>query len=72
MGSYVKEPSKSEKPNIEIVRKSIVAKLNIKEGDTLSEENLTIKRPSNGISPMKWDDIIGTVAKKDYSIDELI
>jgi N,N'-diacetyllegionaminate synthase len=72
MGSYAKEPSKSEKPNIEIVRKSIVAKLNIKQGDTLSEENLTIKRPSTGINPMKWDDIIGTVAKKDYSIDELI
>ena len=72
MGSFVKEPSKSEKPNIEIARKSIVAKRAINQGEMLSEENLAIKRPGNGISPMKWNEILGTVASKDYIIDELI
>ena len=72
LGSDVKEPSKSETPNIEIVRKSIVAKTDIKKGELLSEENLTVKRPATGITPMKWDDVIGTTAKKDYRADELI
>lgn len=72
LGSEVKEPSKSEKPNIEIVRKSIVAKRVIKKGEVLSEENLTTKRPGNGISPMRWDEIVGTVANKDYKKDEPI
>jgi N,N'-diacetyllegionaminate synthase len=72
LGSSIKEPSKSELPNIEIVRKSIVAKINIKKGDILTEKNLTVKRPGGGISPMQWDSIIGTKASKDYSQDELI
>ena len=53
-------------------RITIVASKPIKKGEMLSEENLAIKRPGNGISPMRWDEIIGTVATKDYSIDELI
>lgn len=72
LGSSVKKPSKSETPNMQIARKSIVAKLDIKKGDKLSEENITIKRPGNGITPMRWDEIVGTIATKDYTEDELI
>ena len=72
LGSPIKKPSPSEQPNIAIARKSIVASCNIVEGELLTEENLSIKRPSNGINPMRWDEIIGTVAKKDYLEDELI
>ena len=71
-GNGKKEPQEVENKNIEIVRKSIVAKCNIKKGETLSEENLTVKRPASGISPMKWDEIIGTIAKKDYTEGELL
>lgn len=71
-GNGVKEPQEAEKKNIEIARKSIVAKSDIKKGEILTENNLTCKRPGNGISPMHWDDIIGTVANKDYQEDELI
>ena len=72
LGSSIKKPSKSETPNINIARKSIVAKCDIKKGQTLTENNLTIKRPGNGINPMRWDEIVGTVASKDYKEDELI
>lgn len=72
IGSNIKKPTKSELPNIKIVRKSIVAKTKIKKGDLLSENNLTVKRPGEGISPMKWNELIGTIARKDYNQDELI
>lgn len=72
LGSSIKKASKSETPNIQIARKSIVAKTVIKKGEILSEDNLAIKRPGNGINPMRWDEIIGTIATKDYSEDELI
>jgi N,N'-diacetyllegionaminate synthase len=72
LGNSVKKPSKSEIPNMQIARKSIVAKLDIKKGDKLSDENITIKRPGNGINPMRWDEIVGTIATKDYNEDELI
>jgi len=72
LGDGIKKPSPSEKPNIKVARKSIVAKTNIKKGEILSEENLTIKRPADGISPMRWDEIVGTVALNDYEEDELI
>lgn len=72
LGNSVKKPSKSEIPNMQIARKSIVAKLDIKKGDKLSEKNITIKRPGNGINPMRWDEIVGTIATKDYNEDELI
>ena len=71
-GSGVKEPQESEKKNIEIARKSIVAKCNIKKGEILTADNLTVKRPATGISPMKWDEVIGTLASKDFSEDENI
>ena len=72
LGNGIKEPKKSEISNIEIVRKSIVAKCDIKKGEIFSENNLTTKRPGNGISPMKWDEIIGKIATKDYLEDEII
>ena len=72
LGSDLKKPSKSEIPNMQIVRKSIVTKTVIKKGDIFSKKNLTIKRPGNGISPMKWDEIVGTRATKDYKEEELI
>ena len=72
MGHGKKEPSNSEKKNKAIVRKSIVANKKINKGEILSEENIAIKRPGNGISPMKWDSIIGTKASRDYREDELI
>lgn len=72
LGSCVKKPSKSEMPNMSVARKSIVAKTDIKKGDKLSEDNITVKRPGNGINPMRWDEVVGTVASKDYKEDELI
>ena len=71
-GDGIKRPSKSELQNIEIVRKSIVAKTKIKKDEVLSENNITVKRPGGGISPMKWDDLLGSKASKDYNEDELI
>jgi len=72
LGSSVKKPSKSEMPNREVARKSIVANIDIKKGDILTEENLAIKRPGNGISPMRWDEVVGSIASQDYKVDELI
>lgn len=72
LGNGIKNIAKSEEKNIQIVRKSIIAKCKIEKGDVFSEENLTTKRPGNGISPMKWFEIIGTVSKQDYDEDELI
>ena len=72
LGDGVKKPSKSELPNVKIVRKSIVAKTTIKKGDILNSSNLTIKRPGAGISPMQWDKIMNTKATKNYKEDELI
>jgi len=72
LGSTVKKPSRSEIPNMKIARKSIVASCSIKKGEILNKDNLSIKRPSGGISPMRWDEVIGMIATRDYSEDELI
>lgn len=72
LGSGNKTPSSSERKNITVVRKSIVAKQSIKAGDLLSENNITVKRPGTGISAMKWNDIIGTKAIRNFEEDELI
>ncbi len=72
LGSGVKKPSPSETKNIPIARKSIVAKQNIKKGTIFSEENITVKRPGTGISPMRWNDILGQQANKDFNKDDLI
>lgn len=72
LGTGDKTPSPSEKKNIAVARKSIVAKTKIKAGDTLTESNITVKRPGTGISPMKWFEVLGTKAVKDFDEDELI
>lgn len=72
LGVGIKKPSKSEAKNMVIARKSIVAAGPIKAGDVFSEHNLTVKRPGSGISPMRWGEVIGQVAARDYQGDELI
>ncbi len=72
LGSSEKRISASEIKNLKVARKSIVAKKRIKKGELFSEYNLCTKRPGTGISPMKWEEIIGLRSKKDYEIDELI
>lgn len=72
LGSGVKAPSPSEKKNIAAARKSIVAKKTIAKGDVFTEDNITVKRPGTGISPMKWFDIIGKTSLYDFREDELI
>lgn len=72
LGSGVKAVADSERSNIEVARKSIVAARTIVKGEVFTEENITVKRPGNGISPMLWDSVIGQVAKKDFAYDSLI
>ena len=72
IGGGQKKPSKSERKNIRVVRKSIVASKKIKAGEKFTEDNLTVKRPGTGISPLKWDEILGIEANKDFQADELI
>lgn len=72
LGNGTKKPSQSETKNIVVARKSIVASKAITKGEILTQDNITTKRPATGISPMRWDDIIGTIAKKDYKADEII
>lgn len=72
MGDGIKKPTECEEKNMGIARKSIVAKAKISKGDILTEENITVKRPGNGISPMKWENVLGTAAVKDFAEDELI
>lgn len=72
LGSPQKRPVMSERKNINIARKSLVAAKEIRAGEFFTEENVTTKRPGNGISPMYYWDIIGTVAKQDYREDEVI
>ena len=71
-GDGTKHVSESEKKNIAIARKSIVAACDIKAGEVFTEQNLTVKRPGNGISPMRWEEFIGLKAKRDFREDELI
>ena len=72
IGNGLKEPSSSELTNKAVARKSIVASREIKQGEILSEYNLTTKRPGTGISPMKWYEVIGKAAARDFSEDEII
>lgn len=72
LGNGIKMPVESEKKNMTIARKSIIASKKIKAGEVFTDENLTVKRPGNGISPMKWFEVIGQVSRKDYQEDELI
>lgn len=72
LGSGAKTVTDSERPNMEIARKSIVAIRPIAKGEMLTEENIYVKRPGNGVSPMRWDEAIGSKAVRDFAPDELI
>ena len=72
MGSNPTLCVKTPMKNKDVARKSIVAKTNIKAGDVLSENNITVKRPGTGINPMRWNEVLGTKAVRDFEEDELI
>ena len=72
LGDGQKHVSESEAKNMAIARKSIVAACEIKKGELLTEDNLTTKRPGTGISPMRWEEVVGTKAIRDFIIDECI
>lgn len=72
LGSGDKIVAEAERPNIAVARKSIVASRAIAQGEILTEENLTVKRPGNGLSPMLWDQILGRPASRAYLPDQLI
>lgn len=72
LGTGHKSISESERKNMEAARKSIVAACPIKKGELFTEENLTVKRPGTGISPMRWNEVIGLTAKRDFLEDQLI
>lgn len=72
LGDGVKKPGIIETRNRVVARKSIVARKNISKGEIFTEDNLTTKRPGNGISPMKWNEVIGKVAMQDFGEDEII
>lgn len=72
LGNGIKRPSPSEVKNKPVARKSLVATQPIKTGELFSADNITAKRPGAGISPMRWDEVLGQFAQKDYEKDELI
>ena len=72
LGNGVKYMTESEMQNVAVARKSIVALKAIKKGEFFSEENITTKRPGNGISPMRWHEVLGQSAKRNFEEDELI
>lgn len=72
IGTGHKTVSASERKNKAVARKSIVAARDIEKGELFTEENLTVKRPGSGINPMRWPEIIGKIAVRDFNEDELI
>jgi len=72
LGDGLKRPSPSEAKNKPIVRKSLVAARPIRAGEPFTPENVTAKRPGTGISPMRWDEVMGRTARRDYTLDQLI
>lgn len=72
MGNGLKVPSRSERKNLAIARKSLVARRAIRKGEPFSKDNITAKRPGSGISPMRWFEVLGLAAKRDFEEDELI
>jgi sialic acid synthase SpsE len=72
MGDGIKRITKSERKNIHIARKSLVANTRIKKGELFSIDNIAVKRPGNGLSPMLFDDVVGRQAPRDFDVDELI
>ena len=72
LGNSEKRPSEVELKNRLVARKSIVAKAPIKAGDVLTVDNITTKRPGSGINPMRWNELLGTKAVRDFEEDDLI
>ncbi len=72
LGDGLKRPSPSEAKNKPIARKSLVAAVPIRTGEVFTPDNITVKRPGTGISPMRWDEVIGRCAGRDFAVDELI
>lgn len=72
LGSSIKQVSPSEAKNMVVARKSLIAATDIRKGELFTEENMTTKRPGNGISPMRWEEVLGKVAPRDFKEDELI
>lgn len=72
LGDGIKRLTPSEAPNREVARRSIVAAAKIVKGDAFSGENLTVKRPGGGVSPLRWDEVMGRISARDYEPDELI
>jgi sialic acid synthase SpsE len=72
LGSAEKRPTAGELENARAARKSIVASRDIEAGETLSDDNLTTKRPGTGMSPMLWDDVVGKRARRAFARDEAI
>jgi N,N'-diacetyllegionaminate synthase len=72
LGSEVKAPGETEAPNRDIVRKSLVALTPISAGEQFTSQNLGVKRPGTGISPMRWHEVVGAKAHRDFLVDELI
>jgi N,N'-diacetyllegionaminate synthase len=72
LGDGIKRLTPSEARNKPIVRKSLVASQAIKVGEVFTAENIATKRPGTGISPMRWDEVLGKTAKRDFLADELI
>jgi N,N'-diacetyllegionaminate synthase len=72
LGSDVKAPGPTEAPNRDIVRKSLVAQMLIGAGEEFTSENIGVRRPGTGISPMRWHEVVGRTAHRDFQVDELI
>lgn len=72
LGDTQKTTTDSERSNIAAARKSIVARRTIAKGESFTQDNITVKRPGTGISPMKWFDVLGRTASRDFQEDELI
>ena len=71
-GNGIKKANKNEKKNLLIVRKSIVARTSIKKGSRISLKNICFKRPGKGISPMKYQSVLGKKSKKHFKTDDII
>ena len=72
LGNGIKKPSPSELKNKPIARKSIVAARNIRKGESFTEENLTVKRPGTGTSPMRWDEVLKMKASSNFNEDDIV
>lgn len=72
LGDGIKRPSASESKNISVARKSLVAAVPIRAGEIFSDSNLAVKRPGTGLSPMRWDEVVGRAASRSFALDELI